>query len=97
MNPAPPVTVQDVADHVDHVRRVAGADHVGLGSDFDGMDTFRVTGLEDASTFPALLEELVRRGWTDADLRKLAGENFLRVLRAVEGAREPPAPLGALR
>ena len=92
-NPAPTVTVQDVADHVDHVRRVAGADHVGLGSDFDGMDAFRIKGLEDAATFPALLAELVRRGWTGPELRKLAGENFLRVLRAVEGAREPPALL----
>jgi len=63
----------------------------GLGSDFDGMDAFRIKGLEDASTFPALLAELVRRGWTGPELRKLAGENFLRVLRAVEGAREPAA------
>lgn len=78
-NPQPPVTVLDVADHIEHVRNMAGIDHVGLGSDFDGID-FTVTGLEDVSRFPNLLKELARRGWSDADLRKLAGENFLRVL-----------------
>lgn len=88
-NPAPVVTIADVADHIDHVRRVAGPQHVGLGSDFDGMDSFRIAGLEDASTFPALLGELERRGWSDADLCLLMGGNFLRVLRAVEAAREP--------
>lgn len=87
LNPAPVVTVQDVANHVEHVRKIAGIEHVGIGSDFDGMDAFRVTGLEDASTFPSLLDELARRGWTDADLRKLAGDNYLRVLREVEAAR----------
>lgn len=85
-NPPPVVTLQHVADHVDHVRKVAGPDHVGLGSDFDGMGSFRVRGLEDASTVPALLAELARRGWSEAELRKLAGENFLRVWRAVEAA-----------
>ena len=83
-NPAPAVTVGDVADHVEHVRDVAGIDHVGIGADFDRMSDAQITGLEDASTYPALFEELVRRGWTDGALRKLAGENFLRVLRAVE-------------
>jgi membrane dipeptidase len=87
LNPAPVVTVQDVANHVEHVRKIAGIEHVGIGSDFDGMDSFRVTGLEDASTFPSLLNELARRGWTDVDLRKLAGGNYLRVLREVEAAR----------
>ena len=76
-HPPPEVTVAHVADHVEHVRAVAGADHVGLGSDFDGID-FKVHGLEDVSTFPALLAELARRGWTDDELRGLAGENFLR-------------------
>lgn len=85
-NPAPVVTLADVADHIEHVHKVAGIDHVGIGADFDGMDEFRVKGLEDVSTFPALFEELARRGWTDTDLRKLAGENFLRVLRRVEAA-----------
>lgn len=87
-HPAPVATLQQVADHADHVRRVAGVDHVGLGSDFDGMGSFRVSGLEDASTVSALLVELARRGWGDADLRKLAGENFLRVLRAVEAGAD---------
>ncbi len=86
-HPAPPVTVADVADHVEHARDIAGIDHVGIGSDFDGID-FAVTGLEDVSTFPALLEELARRGWSDADLRKLAGENFLRVLDAADAVRD---------
>lgn len=90
-NEPPIVTLKQVADHIDHVRKVAGADHVGLGSDFDGMGSFRIQGLEDASTVPALLVELVQRGWTDAELRKLAGENFLRVLRAVEAASEGSA------
>ena len=84
-HPAPPVTVADVADHVEHVRDVAGIDHVGIGSDFDGID-FTVTGLEDVSKFPNLLEELAKRGWSDTELRKLSGENFLRVLDAADAA-----------
>lgn len=83
-NPAPAVTIQDVAAQIDHVRSVAGIDHVGIGSDFDGMDSLTIPGLDDVSRFPALFEELARRGWTDPELRKLAGENFLRVLAAVE-------------
>jgi membrane dipeptidase len=92
-HPKPPVTVADVADHVEHVRDAAGIDHVGIGSDFDGID-FTVTGLEDVSKFPNLIEELARRGWTDADLRKLAGENFLRVLDAADAARVAHAGTG---
>jgi len=65
------------------VRKVAGVDHVGIGSDFDGI-TEVVQGLEDVSTFPALFAELARRGWSDADLRKLAGENLLRVFSEAE-------------
>ncbi|MEO7360212.1 MAG: membrane dipeptidase [Gemmatimonadaceae bacterium] len=83
-NPPPVVKVGDVADHVEHVRRVAGVDHVGIGADFDGVDFSRVTGLDDVSKFPALFVELMNRGWTDEDLEKLAGKNFLRVLKAVE-------------
>ena len=82
-HPRPKATLADVADQIDHVRKVAGADHVGIGSDFDGI-TETVVGLEDVSTFPALLAELARRGWSDADLRKLAGENVLRVLKRAE-------------
>ncbi len=76
-------TIGDVADHIEHVRRVAGVDHVGIGSDFDGITSTPV-GLEDVSTFPALFAELSRRGWSDEDLKKLAGENLLRVLRESE-------------
>jgi membrane dipeptidase len=78
---APRATLADVADHIDHVRRVAGVDFVGIGSDFDGISSTPV-GLEDVSTFPALFAELSRRGWTEEDLRKLAGENLLRAWRA---------------
>jgi membrane dipeptidase len=76
-------TIADVADHIDHVANLAGVDHVGIGSDFDGIDSTPV-GLEDVSTFPALFAELSRRGWNDEELRKLAGENVLRVMREAE-------------
>jgi len=79
----PRATIGEVADHVEHVRKVAGVDHVGLGGDYDGNDSWPV-GLEDVSGYPRLLAELVRRGWSDADLRKLAGGNVLRALRAAE-------------
>ena len=84
-NPPPKVTIAHVADHIDHIRRIAGPDHIGIGSDFDGVST-KVTGLEDVSTFPALFTELARRGWSEADLAKLAGGNFLRVMEAAEAA-----------
>lgn len=76
-------TLSQVADHLDHIRKVAGADHVGIGGDFDGIDTV-VEGLEDVSTYPQLFAELARRGWSDADLRKLAGENVLRAFEQAE-------------
>jgi membrane dipeptidase len=82
-HPRPQATLSQVADHLDHVRKLAGPDHVGIGSDFDGIEHTPV-GLEDVSTFPSLFAELVRRGWSDDDLRKLAGRNLLRVLRAAE-------------
>jgi membrane dipeptidase len=82
-HPRPDATLAQVADHIEHVRRVAGVDHVGIGSDFDGIEHTPV-GLEDVSRFPELFAELVRRGWSDADLAKLAGRNILRVMRAVE-------------
>jgi membrane dipeptidase len=82
-HPKPPVTVADVADHIEHIRKVAGVDHVGLGSDFDGIpDT--PEGLESVERFPALLQELERRGWSDAELAKVAGDNLLRVLSQAE-------------
>jgi membrane dipeptidase len=81
--PKIPVTLAQVADHVDHVRRVAGADHVGLGGDYDGNDAWPL-GLEDVSGYPRLLAELARRGWSDGDLGKLASGNVLRALRRAE-------------
>ena len=86
-NPRPQATLAQVADHIEHVRKVAGVDHVGLGSDFDGITNVPV-GLEDVSTFPQLFAELIRRGWSDDDLRKLAGRNVLRVLREAESTSE---------
>jgi membrane dipeptidase len=82
-HPEPRATLSQVADQIEYVRKVAGVDHVGIGSDFDGI-TEVVQGLEDVSTFPALFAELARRGWSDDDLRKLAGENFLRVFARAE-------------
>jgi membrane dipeptidase len=82
--PAPRATIAQVADHVEHVRRIAGVDHVGIAGDFWGTGDDVTEGLEDVSKYPYMFAELVRRGWTDADLRKLAGENVLRVLREAE-------------
>jgi membrane dipeptidase len=79
----PQATITDVANVIDHVRKVAGVDHVGIGSDFDGI-TDNVVGLEDVSKYPAIFAELARRGWTDADLAKLANGNVLRVLKQAE-------------
>lgn len=73
----------DVADHIDHVVRLVGVDHVGLGSDFDGVDSVPV-GLEDVSRYPALIAELLRRGYSEADIAKICGENLLRVWSEVE-------------
>ena len=82
-HPKPNATIADVADHIDHVRKIAGVDHVGIGSDLDGI-TDNVVGLEDVSKFPSLFAELARRGWTDAELAKLADGNILRVLAEAE-------------
>ena len=83
-NPAPPRPgVRVVADHVEHIRDVAGVDHVGYGSDYDGIDC-TPEGLEDVSKLPVLTAELLRRGWTSADVQKVIGLNTLRVMRAVE-------------
>jgi membrane dipeptidase len=82
-HPAPAATLAQVVDHIEHVRQVAGIDHVGIGSDFDGVDYVPV-GLEDVSKFPDLFAELIRRGWSDADCKKLAGQNLLRAFRAAE-------------
>ena len=71
-----------MADHIEHVAKVAGVDHVGIGSDFAGVPM--PIGLEDVSRYPYLFAELIRRGWSDADLRKLAGENAIRALEQAE-------------
>jgi len=82
-HPRPATTLVQVADHIDRIRQAAGVDHVGLGSDFDGIGDAPV-GLDGPNRYPALLEELMRRGWTDSDIAKLAGENLLRVMAAAE-------------
>ncbi|MES2522721.1 MAG: dipeptidase [Gemmatimonadota bacterium] len=82
-NPSPKATIAEVADHIDHIKSVAGASHIGIGGDYDGI-TETVEGLEDVSKYPDLFAELVKRGWTDAQLRGLAGENVLRALTEAE-------------
>lgn len=82
-HPRPAVTIADVTNHIDHIRKVAGIDHVAYGSDFDGITSTPV-GLEDVSTFPALTAELLRRGYSDGEVKKVLGLNLLRVMRAVE-------------
>jgi membrane dipeptidase len=82
-HPSPRATIDDAADHIDHMRRVAGVDHIGLGGDFDGI-TAVVEGLEDVSTYPALTAELLRRGYKDDEILKITGQNILRVMRSVE-------------
>ena len=82
-NPAPRATLADAADHIDHIRKVAGIDHIGVGGDFDGISSVPV-GLEDVSTYPALTAELLRRGYQDDEIRKITGRNVLRVMRQAE-------------
>ena len=83
-HPAPMVTLGDVADHIDRIAKVAGIDHVGIGSDYDGVDNSLPAGLESVATYPALLAEMLRRGWKDADVAKLVGGNVLRVMAEAE-------------
>jgi membrane dipeptidase len=95
-HPLPRATIAEVADHVEHARRLAGVDHVGIGGDYDGNDEWPV-GMEDVSAYPRLFAELVARGWADRDLAKLARGNILRVMREAEAvaARRPRAPARA--
>lgn len=86
-HPRPNATVKDVADHIDHVRSIAGIDHLGIGADYDGT-TELPDGMGDVTGYPVLFAELIRRGWTDAQLTKLANGNILRVLRGVEQTRD---------
>lgn len=82
-NPRPATDVTTVADHIEHVARVAGYDHVGIGGDYDGIP-YTPTGLEGVDAYPRLFAELIRRGWSDANLAKLAGGNAIRALRGAE-------------
>jgi len=82
-HPRPPVTVANVADHIEHIAKVAGYDHVGIGADLDGIP-FTPDGLTGVQAYPLVFAELIRRGWSDANLAKLAGGNVLRVLRQAE-------------
>jgi membrane dipeptidase len=92
----PRATLSDVADHVDHIRKVAGIDHIGIGSDFDGFSSLPPEGLEDVSKYPALLAELLRRGYRRNDIKKIAGQNVLRVMRQAErvAARKQASAVG---
>ncbi|HEY3127873.1 MAG TPA: membrane dipeptidase, partial [Acidobacteriota bacterium] len=80
--PPPRVTWEKIIDHIDHVAKIAGADHVGLGSDFDGATMPQ--GMEDVSKLPKITEALLRRGYSESDIRKILGENTLRVMAATE-------------
>jgi len=82
-HPAPKASVSDVADHIDHIRKVAGIDRIGLGGDFDGIKT-TIPGLDSVDDYPSLLAELLRRGYSEADLEKIAGRNLLRVFARTE-------------
>ncbi|MDR1798875.1 MAG: dipeptidase [Bifidobacteriaceae bacterium] len=88
-HPAPPVTIKNVADHIEHMREVAGIDHIGIGSDFDGT-AMLPQGLEDVASYPRLFMELARRGWSVDNMAALAGRNILRVLAATDPVSPPP-------
>lgn len=85
----PKVSYKAILKHIDHVVRIAGADHVGLGSDFDGISGMAPEGLEDVSKYPVLVKGMIEMGYSDQDIRKIMGLNILRVLRENEEAREP--------
>ena len=100
-NPKPRATVYDIADHVDHLVKVAGVEHVGIGSDFDGISDTPI-GLQDVSAFPNLFAELLRRGYSEDDLKRLAGQNLLRAMKQMEEVakqlqRTEPASLADVR
>jgi len=86
-NEMPKSTLEQVADHIDHIRDQVGVDHIGIGGDYDGVSSLP-TGLEDVSTYPDLFAELLRRGYSEEELRKIAGENMLRVMRGIETTAE---------
>jgi membrane dipeptidase len=93
-NPEPKSPLSDVADHIDHIRKVAGIEHIGIGGDYDGMPSGPV-GMEDVSGYPALFEELARRGYSQVELELIASRNIMRVMREAESyarsvADQPP-------
>jgi membrane dipeptidase len=90
-HPEPRVTVATVADHIDHIARVAGHDYVGLGGDYDGISGTGPEGMKGVDSYPRLFAELARRGWSDADLAKLSQGNILRVLDRVEAVAKAMA------
>ena len=84
-NPQPETaTLKDLADHIDYVRKIAGIDHVGFGADFEGFEQKPPTGADDVSCYPAILAELLNRGYTPDEIKKVASGNILRVLRKAE-------------
>ena len=87
-NPLPDATVKDVADHIDHIKNLVGVDYVGLGSDFNGTGGLLAVGLEDVSKYPNLVYELLQRGYSDDDIKKVLGRNLLRVWKQVERTAE---------
>ncbi len=92
-HPEPRVDVRTVADHVEHIARVAGHDHVGLGADYDGISGTGPVGMKGVDSYPLLFAELARRGWSDTDLAKLAQGNILRVMERVEAVARDTASL----
>ncbi len=86
-NPKPVVTVSDLANHFDYVKQIIGVDHIGIAGDYDGIE-YTIKGMEDVSSYPKLLLELARRGWTITELKKISSENFLRVFAEVEKIKE---------
>jgi membrane dipeptidase len=102
--PPPKVTLDMLIDHFDHIAKVAGVDHVGIGSDFDGVGGQLPEGMEEISKLPAITYELLKRGYSDSDVKKVLGENFLRTMAEVErvakslqasGAKPSTAKIGA--
>lgn len=86
-------TLEDVVAHINHIRKVAGVDHVGIGAGYDGIN-LTPAGLEDVSKYPELFAELLARGWSERDIQKLAGLNLIRVFKAVEQVRDRMAAAG---
>jgi membrane dipeptidase len=91
--PFPAASIEDVLDQIDYVVDLVGIDHVGIGSGFDGVGDALPIGLEDVSTYPNLIRGLFQRGYTEVDIRKILGENFLRVWAEVDRLREIKDPV----